>query len=155
MGDFMLELMKERKVLKDNSTFFKLLKISLERDLTEKEQNKFLESSYRNIDYLEEEFNVYKSSVIGNLIIYSTLINNGITLINGLRNGLNITKDNFIKENINQFSAHYQTVKEYEEVFLAYRENSTDESYDNAIEKYEEAVDYSEGYTKEKTLTRC
>lgn len=151
----MLELMKERKVLKDNSTFFKLLKISLERDLTEKEQNKFLESSYRNIDYLEEEFNVYKSSVIGNLIIYSTLINNGITLINGLRNGLNITKDNFIKENINQFSAHYQTVKEYEEVFLAYRENSTDESYDNAIEKYEEAVDYSKGYTKEKTLTRC
>ena len=151
----MLELMKERKVLKDNSTFFKLLKISLERDLTKKEQNRFLQSSYRNIGYLEEEFNVYKSSVIGNLIIYNTLINNGITLINGLRNGLNITKDNFIKENINQFSAHYQTVKEYEEVFLAYRENSTDKSYDNAIEKYEEAVDYSKGYTKEKTLTRC
>ena len=151
----MLELIKERKVLKDNSTFFKLLKISLERDLTEKEQNRFLESSYRNIGYLEEEFNVYKSSVIGNLIIYSTLINNGITLINGLRNGLNITKDNFIKENINQFSAHYQTVKEYEETFLAYRVNSTDESYDNAIEKYEEAVDYSDGYTKEKTLTKC
>ncbi len=151
----MLELMKERKVLKDNSTFFKLLKISLERDLTEKEQNRFLESSYRNIGYLEEEFNVYKSSVIGNLIIYSTLINNGITLINGLRNGLNITKDNFIKENINQFSAHYQTVKEYEETFLAYRVNSTEESYDNAIEKYEEAVDYSDGYTKEKTLTKC
>ena len=41
--------------------------------------------------------------------------NNGITLINGLRNGLNITKDNFIKENIHQFSAHYQSVKEYEE----------------------------------------
>ena len=155
MGDFMLELIKERKVLKDNSTFFKLLKISLERDLNEKEQNKFLESSYRNIGYLEEEFNVYKSSVIGNLIIYSTLINDGITLINGLRNGLNITKDNFIKENINQFSAHYQTVKEYEEAFLAYRVNSTEESYDNAIEKYEEAVDYSDGYTKEKTLTKC
>ena len=151
----MLELIKERKVLKDNSTFFKLLKISLERDLNEKEQNRFLESSYRNIGYLEEEFNVYKSSVIGNLIIYSTLINNGITLINGLRNGLNITKDNFIKENINQFSAHYQTVKEYEETFLAYRVNSTEESYDNAIEKYEEAVDYSDGYTKEKTLTKC
>lgn len=151
----MLELMKERKVLKDNSTFFKLLKISLERDLTEKEQNRFLQSSYRNIGYLEEEFNVYKSSVIGNLIIYNTLINNGITLINGLRNGLNITKDNFIKENINQFSAHYQSVKEYEEAFLTYRENSTDESYDNAIEKYEEAIDYSEGYTEKKTLTKC
>ena len=151
----MLELIKERKVLKDNSTFFKLLKISLERDLNEKEQNKFLESSYRNIGYLEEEFNVYKSSVIGNLIIYSTLINDGITLINGLRNGLNITKDNFIKENIHQFSAHYQSVKEYEEAFLAYRVNSTEESYDNAIEKYEEAVDYSDGYTKEKTLTKC
>lgn len=151
----MLELIKERKVLKDNSTFFKLLKISLERDLTEKEQNIFLESSYRNIDYLEEEFNVYKSSVIGNLIIYNTLINNGITLINGLRNGLNITKDNFIKENIHQFSAHYQSVKEYEESFLAYRENSTDKSYDETIEKYEEAIDYSEAYTIEKTLTKC
>ena len=151
----MLELRKERKVLKDNSTFFKLLKISLERDLTEKEQNRFLQSSYRNIGYLEEEFNVYKSSVIGNLIIYNTLINNGITLINGLRNGLNITKDNFIKENIHQFSAHYQSVKEYEESFLAYRENSTDKSYDETIEKYEEAIDYSEAYTIEKTLTKC
>ena len=150
----MLELIKERKVLKDNSTFFKLLKVSLERELNEKEQNKFLESSFRNIGYLEEEFNTYKNSVIGNLIIYNTLINNGTTLINGLRNGLNITKDNFIKENINQFSAHYQTVKEYEEAFLEYRESSTDESYDKTIEKFEEAIDYSEGYTKRKTLTK-
>ena len=150
----MLELIKERKVLKDNSTFFKLLRVSLERDLNEKEQNKFLESSYKNIGYLEEEFNTYRNSVVGNLIIYNTLINNGIILVNDLRNGLNITKDNFIKENINQFSAHYQTVKEYEEAFLAYRENITDESYDNAIEKYEEAIDYSEAYTIEKTLTK-
>ena len=150
----MLELIKERKVLKDNSTFFKLLRVSLERELNEKEQNKFLESSFRNIGYLEEEFNTYKNSVIGNLIIYNTLINNGTTLINGLRNGLNITKDNFIKENINQFSAHYQTVKEYEEAFLEYRESSTDESYDKTIEKFEEAIDYSEGYTLEKTLTK-
>ena len=37
----MLELIKERKVLKDNSTFFKLLRVSLERDLNEKEQGKF------------------------------------------------------------------------------------------------------------------
>lgn len=152
----MLELIKERIVLKDNSTFFKLLKISLERDLTKKEQNKFLESSYRNIGYLEEEFNIYKSSIIGNLIVYSTLIDNGITLINGLRNGLNITKDNFIKENIQQFSAHYQAVKEYEEAFLRYREDGgTDESYDSAIEKYEEAKDYSDGYNTKKTLIKC
>ena len=150
----MLELIKERKVLKDNSTFFKLLKVSLERELNEKEQNKFLESSFRNIGYLEEEFNTYKNSVIGNLIIYNTLINNGTTLINGLRNGLNITKDNLVNENINRFTAHYQTVKEYEEAFLEYRESSTDESYDKTIEKFEEAIDYSEGYTKRKTLTK-
>ena len=150
----MLELIKERKVLKDNSTFFKLLKVSFERDLNEKEQGKFLESSYRNITYLEEEFKNAKDNVIGNLIIYNSLINNGITLVNDLRNGLNITKDNFIKENINQFSAHYQTVKEYEEAFLEYRESSTDESYDKTIEKFEEAIDYSEGYTLEKTLTK-
>ena len=150
----MLELIKERKVLKDNSTFFKLLRVSFERDLNEKEQGKFLESSYRNIGYLEEEFNTYRNSVVGNLIIYNTLINNGIILVNDLRNGLNITKDNFIKENINQFSAHYQTVKEYEEAFLAYRINSTDESYDNAMEKYEEAIDYSECYAEKKTLTK-
>ena len=150
----MLELIKERKVLKDNSTFFKLLRVSLERELTEKEQGKFLESSFRNITYLEEEFKNAKDNVIGNLVIYNSLINNGITLVNDLRNGLNITKDNFIKENINQFSAHYQTVKEYEEAFLEYRESSTDESYDKTIEKFEEAIDYSEGYTLEKTLTK-
>ncbi len=150
----MLELIKERKVLKDNSTFFKLLRVSLERDLNEKEQGKFLESSYRNITYLEEEFKNAKDNVIGNLIIYNSLINNGITLVNDLRNGLNITKDNFIKENINQFSAHYQTVKEYEEAFLEYRESSTNESYDKTIEKFEEAIDYSEGYTQKKTLTK-
>ena len=150
----MLELIKERKVLKDNSTFFKLLRVSLERDLNEKEQGKFLESSYRNITYLEEEFKNAKDNVIGNLIIYNSLINNGITLVNDLRNGLNITKDNFIKENINQFSAHYQTVKEYEEAFLEYRESSTNESYDKTIEKFEEAIDYSEGYTQKRTLTK-
>ena len=150
----MLELIKERKVLKDNSTFFKLLRVSLERDLNEKEQGKFLESSYRNITYLAEEFKNAKDNVIGNLIIYNSLINNGITLVNDLRNGLNITKDNFIKENINQFSAHYQTVKEYEEAFLEYRESSTNESYDKTIEKFEEAIDYSEGYTQRKTLTK-
>ena len=150
----MLELIKERKVLKDNSTFFKLLRVSLERDLNEKKQGKFLESSYRNITYLEEEFKNAKDNVIGNLIIYNSLINNGITLVNDLRNGLNITKDNFIKENINQFSAHYQTVKEYEEAFLEYRESSTNESYDKTIEKFEEAIDYSEGYTQKKTLTK-
>ena len=150
----MLKLIKERKVLKDNSTFFNLLKISLERDLNEKEQNRFLESSYRNRTYLEEEFKNAKDNVIGNLIIYNVLIHNGITLVNDLRNGLNITKDNFIKENINQFSAHYQTVKEYEEAFLEYRESSTNESYDKTIEKFEEAIDYSEGYTERKTLTK-
>ncbi len=150
----MLELIKERKVLKDNGTFFNLLRLSLERELNEKEKSKFLESSYRNITYLEEEFKNAKDNVIGNLVIYNSLINNGITLVNDLRNGLNITKDNFIKENINQFSAHYQTVKEYEEAFLEYRESSTNESYDKTIEKFEEAIDYSEGYTERKTLTK-
>ncbi len=150
----MLELIKERKVLKDNSTFFKLLRVSLERDLNEKEQGKFLESSYRNITYLEEEFKNAKDHVIGNLIIYNSLINNGIILVNDLRNGLNITKDNFIKENIQQFSAHYQTVKEYEEAFLEYRENITDENYDNVMDMFEEAKDYSEGYTMKNTLTK-
>ncbi len=150
----MLELIKERKVLKDNGTFFNLLRLSLERELNEKEKSKFLESSYRNITYLEEEFKNAQENVIGNLIIYNSLIYNGITLVNDLRNGLNITKDNFIKENIKQFSAHYQTVKEYEEAFLEYRESSTNESYDKTIEKFEEAIDYSEGYTLEKTLTK-
>ena len=150
----MLELIKERKVLKDNSTFFKLLRVSLERDLNEKEKGKFLESSYRNITYLEEEFKNAKDHVIGNLIIYNSLINNGIILVNDLRNGLNITKDNFIKENIQQFSAHYQTVKEYEEAFLEYRENITDENYDNVMDMFEEAKDYSEGYTMKNTLTK-
>ena len=150
----MLELIKERKVLKDNSTFFKLLKISLERDLTEKEKNKFLESSYRNIGYLEEEFKCANESHTGN---YNDgiITRNGIVLVSQLRDGLNITKDNFIKENIEQFSAHYQCVKEYEEAFVTYRENRSTEGYFRTIEAYNEAIDYSDGYVRKKTLTKC
>ncbi|HIT38315.1 MAG TPA: hypothetical protein IAB59_07565 [Candidatus Onthousia faecipullorum] len=150
----MLELIKERKVLKDNSTFFKLLKVALERDLTEKEKNKFLESSYRNIGYLEEEFKCANESHAGN---YNDgiITRNGIVLVSQLRDGLNITKDNFIKENIEQFSAHYQCVKEYEEAFVTYRDNRFTESYFRTIEAYNEAIDYSDGYTMKKTLTKC
>lgn len=150
----MLELIKERKVLKDNSTFFKLLKVALERDLTEKEKNKFLESSYRNIGYLEEEFKCANESHAGN---YNDgiITRNGIVLVSQLRDGLNITKDNFIKENIEQFSAHYQCVKEYEEAFVTYRDNRSTESYFRTIETYNEAIDYSDGYTMKKTLTKC
>lgn len=150
----MLELIKERKVLKDNSTFFKLLKVALERDLTEKEKNKFLESSYRNIGYLEEEFKCANESHAGN---YNDgiITRNGIALVSQLRDGLNITKDNFIKENIEQFSAHYQCVKEYEEAFVTYRDNRFTESYFRTIEAYNEAIDYSDGYTMKKTLTKC
>ena len=150
----MLELIKERKVLKDNSTFFKLLKVALERDLTEKEKNKFLESSYRNIGYLEEEFKCANESHAGN---YNDgiITRNGIVLVSQLRDGLNITKDNFIKENIEQFSAHYQCVKEYEEAFVTYRDNRSTESYFRTIEAYNEAIDYSDGYTMKKTLTKC
>ena len=150
----MLELIKERKVLKDNSTFFKLLKVALERDLTEKEKNKFLESSYRNIGYLEEEFKCANESHAGN---YNDgiITRNGIVLVSQLRDGLNITKDNFIKENIKQFSAHYQCVKEYEEAFVTYRDNRSTESYFRTIETYNEAIDYSDGYTMKKTLTKC
>ena len=150
----MLELIKERKVLKDNSTLFKLLKVALERDLTEKEKNKFLESSYRNIGYLEEEFKCANESHAGN---YNDgiITRNGIVLVSQLRDGLNITKDNFIKENIEQFSAHYQCVKEYEEAFVTYRDNRSTESYFRTIETYNEAIDYSDGYTMKKTLTKC
>ena len=150
----MLELIKERKVLKDNSTLFKLLKVALERDLTEKEKNKFLESSYRNIGYLEEEFKCANESHAGN---YNDgiITRNGIALVSQLRDGLNITKDNFIKENIEQFSAHYQCVKEYEEAFVTYRDNRSTESYFRTIETYNEAIDYSDGYTMKKTLTKC
>ena len=150
----MLELIKERKVLKDNSTLFKLLKVALERDLTEKEKNKFLESSYRNIGYLEEEFKCANESHAGN---YNDgiITRNGIALVSQLRDGLNITKDNFIKENIKQFSAHYQCVKEYEEAFVTYRDNRSTESYFRTIEAYNEAIDYSDGYTMKKTLTKC
>lgn len=150
----MLELIKERKVLKDNSTFFKLLRVALERDLTEKEKNKFLESSYRNIGYLEEEFKCANESHAGN---YNDgiITRNGIVLVSQLRDGLNITKDNFIKENIEQFSAHYQCVKEYEEAFVTYRDNRSTESYFRTIETYNEAIDYSDGYTMKKTLTKC
>ena len=151
----MLDIIKKMNVLKDNWTFFKLLKVSLERDLTEKEQNKFLESSYRNIEYLEEEFYAYKKSIVGNFILYLCLIDYATILIGDLKEGLNITKDNFIKENIFEFSAHYQAIKEFEDAFLEYRKNHSNTNFNEVIDKYKDAEEYSEGYILKKTLTKC
>ena len=150
----MIEVLKEKSVALHENIFFELVKKAQYKSLNGFDRRRFLISAGRGINYLEEEFETVRENENNNGLDYIT-INNGLTLVSDLSEGFEILRSNFIKENINQFSAHYQSVKEYEEAFLAYRENSTDESYDEAIEKYEEAIDYSEAYTIEKTLTKC
>ena len=80
-------------------------------------------------------------------------INNGLNLLNDLNNGFEITIDNCILENINQLSAHFQSVLEYEDSYLDYRSDSSRENFLKTLNKFEEAKDFSEGY-KQKTLTK-
>ena len=102
----MWEFLKERKVLKQEKNFFEMLKLSLNRDLSLKEQTIFLKAVDHGINYLEEEFKAVRLDSTNTSKDYIT-INNGLTLISDLKEGFIITEENFIKENIFQLSAHY------------------------------------------------
>ena len=149
----MVEFIKEKQVLKDEDCLFEMLKLSLAKTLDEDQQKKFLNSAYNNINYLKEEFTKAKGNHDNNAND-TVAIDNGLLLISHLGNGYTITKDNFINENIQQFSAHYQSVKDYELAFLIYRKQRTIKNYFKTIEAYDESLSYKDGYTKEKTLTK-
>ena len=113
---------------KHENIFFELVKKAQYKTLNVSERGRFLASARRSVDYLEEEFETVRENENNNGLDYIT-INNGITLVSDLNEGLNILRTNFIKENINQFAAHYQSVRDYEDGFIAYRYN--DKGHEN------------------------
>lgn len=149
----MWEFLKERKVLKQEKNFFEMLKLSLNRDLSLKEQSIFLKAVNHGINYLEEEFKTVRMDSTNTSKDYIT-INNGLTLISDLKEGFIITEENFIKENIFQLSAHYQSVKEYELDFLNFRSDNSNKNFHKTIDTFMESKSYKDGYQKQKTLTK-
>ena len=148
----MLDTIIQHKIAKDENTIFNLLVIANERDLTEKEKTKFLKAMGRSIHFSLNAF-LYEKEKEDNTSLDIITINNGLNLLNDLNNGFEITIDNCILENINQLSAHFQSVLEYEDSFLDYRSDSSRENFLKTLNKFEEAKDFSEGY-KQKTLTK-
>ena len=133
----MVEVLKEKNVAKHENIFFELVKKAQYKTLNASERGRFLASARRSVDYLEEEFETVRENEN----------NNGITLVSDLNEGLNILRTNFIKENINQFAAHYQSVRDYEDGFIAYRYNDKGhENFSRTIELFTEAKSFADGY---------
>ena len=150
----MVEVLKEKNVAKHENIFFELVKKAQYKTLNVSERGRFLASARRSVDYLKEEFETVRENENNNGLDYIT-INNGITLVSDLNEGLNILRTNFIKENINQFAAHYQSVRDYEDGFIAYRYNDKGhKNFSRTIELFTEAKSFADGYQKGKTLTR-
>ena len=150
----MLDIIMQRMVIKDENTIFNLLVKANERDLTQREKNKFLKAMGRSIFFSVSAFGFEKEKEDNNPqdII---AINNCLNLLKDLNNGFEITQENCILENINQIAAHYQSVLEYEDSFLDYRTENSKDNFLKTLNKFEEAKEFSEGYQKEKTLTKC
>ena len=150
----MVEILKERSVAKHEAIFFLLVKKAQHKTLNVSERGRFLKSAAKSVDYLEEEFETVRENESNNGLDYIT-INNGLTLVSDLSEGLQILRTNFIKENINQFAAHYQSVRDYEDSFIDYRYNNKGhETFSKTIDLFTEAKSFADGYQKEKTLTK-
>ncbi len=150
----MIEVLKEKSVALHENIFFELVKKAQDKTLNGFDRRRFLISAGRSINYLEEEFETVRENESNNGLDYIT-INNGLTLVSDLSEGLHILRTNFIKENINQFAAHYQSVRDYEDSFIDYRYNNKGhETFSKTIDLFTEAKSFADGYQKEKTLTK-
>ena len=148
----MLNIIMQHIITKDEDTIFNLLVTAKERDLTEKEKTKFLKAMSRSIYFSLNAF-LYEKEKEDNTSLDIIAINNGLNLLNDLNNGFEITIDNCTLENINQISAHFQSILEYENSFLDYKDDNSKDNFLKTLDKFEKAKDFSEGY-KEKTLTK-
>lgn len=92
----MVEVLKEKNVAKHENIFFELVKKAQYKTLNASERGRFLASARRSVDYLEEEFETVRENENNNGLDYIT-INNGITLVSDLNEGLNILRTNFIR----------------------------------------------------------
>ena len=148
----MLNIIMQHIITKDEDTIFNLLVTAKERDLTDKEKTKFLKAMSRSIYFSLNAF-LREKEKEDNTSLDIIIINNGLNLLNDLNNGFEITIDNCTLENINQISAHFQSILEYENSFLDYKDDNSKDNFLKTLNKFEKAKDFSEGY-KEKTLTK-
>ena len=143
--------MREKDVKKVENEYFELLKLSKERDLSTEEIDKFITVMRKRVSFLEEEFISAKEHVISSKIFMG--INGGLWLVDGLKTGINITNDNPVQSNFEQFAAHADSVIKYENSFIEFRSNMTNENFFKMFDYLTEAEGYVDGYTKKKTLS--
>lgn len=148
----LIEKVKERNISKYENIFFDLIKKSQDECLTDTLKEKFLKSCSKSVAYLEEEFLSVRENGSNNRLDFIA-INNGLTLIEDIKIGINITENNLIKENIDQLAAHYQGIKDYQSVYVDYASNGkTSKQFFKTIDVFTEVKNLSTGYQKEKAL---
>lgn len=143
--------LRKKDVKKVENEYFELLKLSKEKDLSNEENDKFITLMNERVSFLEEEFVTAKENVINSRIFMG--INGGLWLVDNLKTGINITSDNPIQGNFEQFAAHFDSVIKYENSFIEFRSNMTDENFFKMFDYLTEAEGYVDGYTKKKTLS--
>ena len=143
--------LRKKDVKKVENEYFELLKLSKEKDLSNEENDKFITLMNERVSFLEEEFVTAKQHVINSKIFMG--INGGLWLVDNLKTGINITSDNPIQGNFEQFAAHFDSVIKYENSFIEFRSNMTDENFFKMFDYLTEAEGYVDGYTKKKTLS--
>ncbi len=143
---------QEKRFRKIENNYFELLKLSQERELIDQEKIELLKVMYERINFLEEEFLTARGSCKNSKEYIA--INNGLTLISDLKNGLKITSENFIQANVEQWAAHFECIRNYEECFIAYRKHRTMVNFENMIDLFMDIRDYLDGYQPKKTLTK-
>lgn len=155
MGEITMNLavfIREKVFLYVENKTFELIKKSLNQPLSKKEQEQLLQLMQKRIHYLEEEFTSKQND--DNSFIMARFLTNGLTLIADVFKGLETSKQQPITKNLQQLAAHYQTISDYEQQVLIYKEEPSYEHYYLAEEKYQEAQTLKEGYELPKILSK-
>lgn len=141
----------DKKIEKIEDQYFMYLSLSQTKELTSKELKKFMKIMDNRLKGLEFEFIVAKQ-VLSKSNKGTIIINNGLNLINDLKEGLQITKENPIQDNIEQWAAHFDSVLSYEEDTASFITTGDDEIYNKTFESFTDAKELSDGYIKKEEI---
>ncbi len=148
----MYNYVRENEMLKAEDVYFKLIKKNENMTLESKDKRKLLKVMKKRIHFIEEEFLSAKKNIDEN-VITNFIVDNGLELVNDLKEGFSITKENFVKENIDQWTVHFDSVLNYEDGFIDYINNVEDFDLEDIVNLYNKSKEYLDGYQKQKTLT--
>ena len=105
----MYNYVRENEMLKAEDVYFKLIKKNENMTLESKDKRKLLKVMKKRIHFIEEEFLSAKKNIDEN-VITNFIVDNGLELVNDLKEGFSITKENFVKENIEQWTVNFDSV---------------------------------------------